>query len=152
MGLFPADSARNGYCFLVYSFVMAHLLRYFFNLKPNIPLQTTVPLDQWRLQSVAMKLSDAQMKYLRGLGHPLKPVIIIGDAGLSESVLKEFSSTIDHHELIKVRVRAGERKARDEIISDLCRKQSSAMVNRVGNVALIYRPNKEKPKISLPSG
>lgn len=97
-----------------------------------------------------MGLSESQKKFLRGLGHQLKPVITIADAGLSDSLLKEFSATIDHHELIKVRVRAGDRDARDKIISDLCARESANLVSRIGNVALIYRRNNEKPKIPLP--
>jgi RNA-binding protein len=97
-----------------------------------------------------MELSESQKKFLRGLGHQLKPVIIVGDAGLSESLLKEFSSTIDHHELVKVRIRAGDRESRDKIINDLCDRESASLVTRIGNVALVYRRNKEKPKIPLP--
>jgi RNA-binding protein len=97
-----------------------------------------------------MGLSESQKKLLRGLGHHLKPVITIADAGLSESVLKEFSSTIDHHELIKVRVRTGDRDVRDHIISELCTKESADLITRIGNVALIYRRNNDKPKIRLP--
>ncbi|MGI9204057.1 MAG: ribosome assembly RNA-binding protein YhbY [Woeseiaceae bacterium] len=97
-----------------------------------------------------MKLSDAQTKFLRGRGHKLKPVVVVGDAGLSASLLSEFSSTIDHHELIKVRVRAGDRETRDAIIETLCKSQSAALVTRIGNVALVYRPNPDKPKIMLP--
>ena len=66
-----------------------------------------------------MKLSEPQKKHLRGLGHPLKPLIMVGDSGLSESLLAEFESTLKHHELIKVRVRVGDRTARDEIIEKL---------------------------------
>jgi RNA-binding protein len=98
-----------------------------------------------------MSLSEKQSKFLRGLGHPLKPIIIVGDAGLSESLLKEFASTIKHHELIKVRVRTGDRGTRDAIIHDLCEKQSADLVSRIGNVALLFRRNTEKPKISLPA-
>jgi len=97
-----------------------------------------------------MNLSEHQKKFLRGLGHQLKPVIMIGDAGLTDSVLSEFESTIRHHELIKVRVRAGDRKVRDDIIRDLCDKGRASLVTRIGNVALIYRRNDEKPGIPLP--
>lgn len=98
-----------------------------------------------------MNLSESQKKFLRGLGHKLKPVIVIGDAGLSGSLLKEFSATIDHHELIKVRVRTGDRETRDAIIGELCEKESAERVARIGNVALLYRRNEEKPQISLPA-
>lgn len=98
-----------------------------------------------------MTLSEAQKKYLRGLGHALKPLIMVGDAGLSESLLVEFESTLAHHELIKVRVRVGDRKARDAIIAELCAKSGADLVQRVGNMALLYRENPEKKKIVLPN-
>ena len=96
-----------------------------------------------------MTLSEPQKKYLRGLGHHLKPVIVVGDGGLSEAVVKEFESTINHHELIKVRVRAGDRDSRDEILKKLCNQETS-LVARIGNVALIFRHNADKPRINLP--
>ncbi len=97
-----------------------------------------------------MDLTESQKKYLRGLGHQLKPVITIADAGLSESLLKEFNSTIDHHELIKVRVRSGDRATRDATIEALCGAAKAELVARVGNVALLYRRNQEKQKIPMP--
>jgi RNA-binding protein len=97
-----------------------------------------------------MKLSESQKKFLRGLGHQLKPVIMVGDAGLTDSLLNEFCSTIEHHELVKVRVRAGDRETRDNIIFELCEKGSAELVTRIGNVALIYRRNDENPQIPLP--
>ena len=101
-----------------------------------------------------MNLTEAQKKFLRGLGHQLKPLIMVGDAGLSESLLAEYESTLDHHELIKVRVRVGDREARDESISKLCDDSSAQLVQRIGNVALLYRPNlRKKPekRIRIPA-
>lgn len=98
-----------------------------------------------------MGLSESQKKFLRGLGHQLKPIITIADAGLSESLITEFSATINHHELIKIRVRAGDRKIRDQIIGDLCKQESAYLVTRIGNIALVYRRNEEKPGIRLPA-
>lgn len=97
-----------------------------------------------------MTLSESQKKFLRGRGHPLKPVILIGGSGLTDSVLKELDSSIDHHELIKVRVRTGDRKSRDETIENLCEKSGSSLVTQIGNVALIYRANADEPRIRLP--
>lgn len=94
-----------------------------------------------------MNLRESQKKYLRGLGHQLKPLIMVGDAGLSESLLAEFESTLDHHELIKVRVRVGDRESRNEIIENLCLRSSAVLIQRTGNVALLYRPNlRKKPE------
>ena len=97
-----------------------------------------------------MPLRESQKKHLRGLGHALKPVIMVGDAGLSESLLAEFETALAHHELIKVRVRVGDRNARDAAIEELCRHGSAELVTRIGNVALLYRRNDEKPRITLP--
>jgi len=97
-----------------------------------------------------MTLSEPQKKFLRGLGHQLHPLVIVGDAGLSDSLLQEFETTIDHHELIKVRVRASDRQARDLLIRQLCQRGSAELVSRIGNVALVYRRNTEKPGIPLP--
>lgn len=101
-----------------------------------------------------MTLNESQKKHLRGLGHALKPVVTVGDSGLSESVLAEFESTLKHHELIKVRVRVGDRAARDEIIETLCSDSAANLIQRIGNVALLYRPNLNKKlekRIRLPS-
>ena len=100
-----------------------------------------------------MALSEAQKKHLRGMGHALKPVIMVGDAGLSAPLRAEFESTLTHHELIKVRVRAGDRAARDSLMDELCSDAGAELVQRIGNVALVYRANPEKKKnrILLPN-
>lgn len=101
-----------------------------------------------------MTLSESQKKYLRGRGHQLKPTITIGNAGLSESVLAEYESTLAHHELIKIKVRAGDREVRDEMIRQLCENHSATLVQRIGNVALLYRANPDKKpeaRLRIPS-
>ena len=99
-------------------------------------------------------LTTKQKKYLRALAHDLKPIVYIGQQGLSEAVLNDTNRALDDHELIKVRVRVGDRKARDEIIEELCSKSAAALIQRVGNVALLYRPNLKKKlekQLRLPS-
>jgi RNA-binding protein len=97
-----------------------------------------------------MQLSTSQKKHLRSLAHRLKPVVTIGDKGLSASVMEEFRNALDHHELIKVRVRAGDRDDRDAIIAELTTGSSATLVGRIGNVATIYRARKQQPAIKLP--
>jgi RNA-binding protein len=97
-----------------------------------------------------MTLKESQKKYLRGLGHKIKPTITVGDNGLSETLLTEYESTLAHHELIKVRVRMGDRGARDDIIRELCKSSATELIQRIGNVALLYRENPEHPKIRVP--
>jgi len=99
-----------------------------------------------------MKLTESQKKHLRGLGHGLKPLIMVGEAGATESLLAEYESTLSHHELIKVSVRVGDRKTRDTIIEKLCSVASAELVQRVGNMALLYRENpKKKKKLIIPN-
>jgi RNA-binding protein len=98
-----------------------------------------------------MSLSETQKRYLRGLGHQLKPIVMVGEAGLSASLLQEYETTIAHHELIKVRVKVGDRVERDALVNELCAKGKAELVQRVGNMALIYRPNPDKKKIVLPN-
>ena len=97
-----------------------------------------------------MSLSEPQKKFLRGLGHQLSPVITIGGAGLTDAVQQEFTSSIAHHELMKVRILVGDREARDAIIDELCQRAEAELVTRIGNVALVYKRNDDKPKIPLP--
>ena len=97
-----------------------------------------------------MPLKESQKKYLRGLGHNLKPTITVGDNGLTKTLLAEYESTLTHHELIKVRVRVGDRAARDDVFRELCGSTSAELVQRIGNVGLLYRQNPENRKIRVP--
>lgn len=99
-----------------------------------------------------MTLTESQKKFLRGLGHKLHPTVHVGDAGLSPPLLAEFESTLEHHELIKVRLRVGDRDVRDAMIAELCRTSGASLVQRIGNVALLYRESPAARKIRLPGG
>lgn len=96
-----------------------------------------------------MKLNEKQKRHLRQLAHPLKPVVIIGDAGLTEGVLRELDLSLEHHELLKVRINAEDRESRQALIEQLCKKSRSELVQRIGHVAVLYR-RAEKPRIKLP--
>ena len=66
-------------------------------------------------------------------------------------MLEEFERTLEHHELIKVKVRVGDRESRDAIISKLCGDSGAELVQRIGNTALLYRANPESQKVLLPN-
>jgi RNA-binding protein len=85
-----------------------------------------------------MQLTEEQKKRLRGLGHRLKPVVMVGAGGLSVSLLEEFDRSLAHHELMKVKVSVGDRDERDRVISALCEHSQAELVQRVGNVALLF--------------
>ena len=88
-------------------------------------------------------LTEDQKKKLRGLGHALKPVIIVGGGGLSESLLEEFDRSLAHHELMKVKFNVGDRELRDAAIATLCERSGAELIQRVGHIALLFL---KKPK------
>lgn len=100
----------------------------------------------------APELSEKQRRHLRGLAHELKPVIRIGNSGLTDAVASETARALNDHELIKVKVPGGDREARDELLGHLARKTASALVHRIGNVAVLYRPHPKLPRILIPEG
>ena len=96
------------------------------------------------------KLSERQRKHLRALAHALKPVIRLGNAGLTPAVTAETARALEDHELIKVKAPGGDRAARDDLLAALARDTSSALVHRIGNVAVFYRPREKVPRILIP--
>jgi RNA-binding protein len=97
-----------------------------------------------------MTLTKAQEKVLRALAHGRKPIIWIGQQGLTVNVLAEIEAALNHHELIKVKLRVGDREVRDAMIVDLCARTAAVSVQRIGNIVVLYRTNKENPKIIFP--
>ena len=100
--------------------------------------------------AAAPQLSERQRKHLRGLAHALKPLIRVGNAGLTPALAAETERVLNDHELIKVKTAALERPARDELFAALARQTGSALVHRIGNVAVLYRPHAQLPRILIP--
>jgi len=97
-----------------------------------------------------MALNDRQKRYLKGLAHPLKPVVMIGNKGLTENVIAEIDKGLEQHELMKVRVSGQEKADRLAMIDEISLKTSANLVMSIGHIAAFYRPAKE-PTITLPS-
>ncbi len=96
-----------------------------------------------------MELTGKQKRHLRGLGHELHPLVTIGEKGLSESVLAELDLTLEHHELIKVKVSAGNRDEKKVLIAEMIDKSRATLVQTIGHIALLYRKSKD-PKLQIP--
>ncbi len=96
-------------------------------------------------------ITNNQKKYLRSLLHHRNTVIWIGQQGLTENVSKEIQEALDHHELVKVRIRNGDRKERESIAHEICEQHQAELVQAIGNVYGIYRKNTENPIIILPA-
>ncbi|MFZ9709621.1 MAG: ribosome assembly RNA-binding protein YhbY [Steroidobacteraceae bacterium] len=97
-----------------------------------------------------MELSERQRRYLRGLAHPLKPLIRVGNAGVTPGVVAETARALHDHELIKVRMAGVDREARNAGLEALARQAGASLVGRIGHVATLYRRRAELPKIILP--
>lgn len=98
-----------------------------------------------------------QRRYLRALAHDLRPVVQVGQKGLTDSVLQQIGEQLEHHELIKVRLGGECPHAQEDVAAALAQKGDAErpgpraeVVQRVGHVLVVYRPRKEKPTISLP--
>ncbi len=97
-----------------------------------------------------MHLSEKQKKYLRRLAHPLSPIVMLGNAGLTDGVVNELDRALTDHELVKVSARIGERDVRNQALATLAARTSAELVQRVGHVGVFYRRRKELPKILIP--
>jgi RNA-binding protein len=93
-----------------------------------------------------MPISDKQKRWLKKQVHHLKPVVTVGQAGLSEAVLAEIELALDHHELIKIKINAGDREERDAAVSLIAKRTKSDLINRIGNTASYFRANPKKKK------
>lgn len=100
-----------------------------------------------------MKLSTKQIAHLRGLAHNLNPVVMIGNNGLTENVLKEIELNLNSHELIKIQVSGDDRAVRKAIFDEICTKTSATAVHHIGKQLVFYRPSsniKESAKVVIP--
>jgi len=87
-------------------------------------------------------VNSEQQKQMITRAHALKPVVMIGQAGLTEAVLKEIESALDTHELIKIKVRA-ERTERQHIQAHICTETQAELIQSIGQVLVIYRKKPE---------
>lgn len=97
------------------------------------------------------ELNEPQKRYLRGLAHHIKPVVLMGARGLTANVLAEIERALEDHELVKVKLNPGDREQRTLDVTRIREETGAQLVQRVGNIACLYRRHPEKPKIALPA-
>jgi RNA-binding protein len=93
-----------------------------------------------------MNLTPQQIRELKKLAHHLKPVVMLGQQGLSESVINEIDLSLAAHELIKVKLAGAERTERLTLAQQICQQVQAELVQSIGQMAVIYRPNPDKKK------
>ena len=96
-------------------------------------------------------LNKEQKQFLRALAHNLKTIIWVGQKGISENVITEINNALDHHELVKIKIRVGDRELRDQTAAEIGKTTAAETVQKTGNTLVLFRRNKKQPKINLPA-
>jgi len=91
-----------------------------------------------------MSLTTKSKQQLKAQAHALKPVVSIGQNGLTAAVNKELDSALSFHQLMKVKLQIKERDLRRQILDEICQTHQAESVQLIGNVGVIYRKNPEK--------
>lgn len=93
---------------------------------------------------IAPVLAPAQRRELRARAHHLKPVVMIGEAGLTQAVLAEADAALRAHQLLKIRVLGDERAARAQLMDAVCAALGCAPVQSIGKLLVVYRPEEDE--------
>lgn len=96
-----------------------------------------------------MNLSNKQKQHLKGLAHTIKPVVQLGNNGLTEGVLAEIESAINHHELIKVKIPTDDKEEKALIVDAIVRETGAVKLQAIGHVLVLFKQSDER-KIELP--
>ena len=96
-----------------------------------------------------MPLSGKQKNFLRAAAHKLKPIVTIGNAGLTDAVINEIDLSLAHHELMKIKINMGDKEQRKTMINEISDRAPCEFVQMIGRIAVIYRPA-DDPKYNLP--
>ena len=93
-----------------------------------------------------LTLTVLQRQNLKARAHPLKPTVMIGNAGLTATVLNEIARALKSHELIKIRVMNDDREERDAMLQEICEQLDAAPVQRIGKILVVYQPQEDVPE------
>jgi len=95
-----------------------------------------------------MSLSAKQKKALKGHAHSLKPVVLMGQHGLTPAVVDEIEQALDFHELIKVKLVAADRQEKNALAETICTSTHSELVQLIGHTGVFYRHNPDRNRYS----
>lgn len=91
-------------------------------------------------------LTSKQVKFLRGKGHKLSPLVLLGKEGINDNVLQAVDTELHNHELIKVKIGTNSSVNKNTAAKVIPEATKSALVQLIGKTLLLYRPNPERPK------
>ena len=95
-----------------------------------------------------IELSSDERRHLKALAHPLNPVVMIGNNGLTDAVMREIAINLDAHELIKIRVYNDDREERDRYLHEICNQLEAAPVQHIGKLLVVWRPAPEETSLA----
>jgi RNA-binding protein len=95
-------------------------------------------------------LTGKQRRHLRGLGHGLKPIVLVGKAGIDDGVVAAVDRALADHELVKLKVGEAAKLDRHEAADALAQRTHSQVAQVLGNTVLLYRASPDEPTIALP--
>ena len=97
-----------------------------------------------------IELTGRQRKYLRGLAHSLKPIVLIGQMGLTDAVAKALDDALNTHELVKIKFNEDKDKAfKRRTIGYLEKTTGAVAVGMIGHTSIFYRPHPDKDKRNI---
>ena len=88
---------------------------------------------------MTMPLTPKIKQQLKAKAHKLKPVIMIGNKGLTDAVNKEIDKALHDHELIKIRIQTNDRECRRELFAQICEVNQAEIVQMIGSIGVVYR-------------
>ena len=95
-------------------------------------------------------IHQQQQRKLRSLAHALKPVVTVGGAGLTPSVLNEIELSLNHHQLLKIKLSCGDKAARIKAREEICNETGGHLIQEIGGIIVIYRKTKVSTKKARP--
>lgn len=94
-------------------------------------------------------LTETQKKHLRGKAHTLKPVVMIGQHGMKDSIQDEINQALSFHQMIKIKIAGSERDERRALIDLILEKTQAILIQQIGHIAIIYKRNPKKTSLFI---
>lgn len=92
-------------------------------------------------------LTEAQKKHLKGKAHHLKPVVMIGQHGMKDTVMEEINKALAFHQMIKIKISGGDKEYRHELVTTISADTDALPIQQIGNIAVLYKRNRKKPSL-----
>ncbi|MEP6608964.1 MAG: ribosome assembly RNA-binding protein YhbY [Burkholderiaceae bacterium] len=99
-----------------------------------------------------LTLTSRERQALKGRAHPLKPVVLLGAGGLTDSVLREIDRALTDHQLVKIKVADDDRDKRAQIFSEVSAQLSAVRIQSIGKTIVLFRPAPESDEKQEPHG